>query len=124
MCTALILSPPTARAMSYRSVVLVTTLSCPAARLAGTSSASATMTADATLRNIFSMFSTLHDKRRRAAARRKRSERMWLVWSQREARLQQNAIDPVRARRTVPLIGGDQFRELAWEPFEIPGASG
>src|SRR5256885_8977209 len=94
--------------MSYRSVVLVTTLSCALARIAGTNTARARTAADARARKFFSMFSILHDKGAGPLPAGS-SERMWLMWTQSEARLQQDPVEPLPPRRPVALIRRDQL---------------
>src|SRR5262245_61716611 len=120
MCVARTLSPPTATAMSYRSVELVTTLSCAAAGALTKSAAPATRVR---------MCIRLLLPEGVASVASGASERMRLVRADREGRLQQDAIRGDRAARQIPLGAlerGVDLRELAREPLEIhrAGAKG
>src|SRR5689334_15802529 len=48
------------------------------------------------------------------------SERMRLVWSERERRLEQDAIRRRAVGRRVALVSCQQLRELTREEFQIP----
>src|SRR4051794_335445 len=49
-----------------------------------------------------------------------RSERVGLVRPEGERRLEQDPIRSLESAAGKPLVAGDQLRELAREPFEIP----
>ena len=51
------------------------------------------------------------------------SEWMRLVRAESEAGLNENTVDVTSTWRAEPLVRRHELRELAWEPFEIPGAS-
>src|SRR5687768_17450297 len=109
MCVALIRSPPTATAMSCRSVELVTTFSCA---IAGALVKSAAMA----MRCLVFMRLLL-------PVRWPASERMRLVRTDRERRLQQDPVQGGAARGQIVLHALERrvdLRELAREPLEIP----
>src|SRR5688572_18697898 len=92
--------------MSARSVVLVTILSCAPAGEDSSAAASAATICGVRITNS--------------------SERVRLVRTQRERRLQEKAVRRVRLWRPgrgawrEPLVPQHELRELAGEPFEIP----
>src|SRR4051794_15108222 len=107
MWAAVILLPPTSRAMSYRSVVLVTTFSCAGAtRGASVSRAASRPNA---IRRI------MYDSREKRSG----SERVRLVGAEGESRLHQQAVDQVVAVVIQGLIPGAELGELARIPLEV-----
>src|SRR5215207_3141603 len=111
MCTALILLPPTALAMSYKSVVLVTTLSWASAPNGHARSAAAS--AKAKLRRFTGMLPW----------REAPSSSEWVrpMWPDGERSLQKDAVAVLLTypTRHHTFIAGDELRELAREPLQV-----
>src|SRR6187455_63223 len=117
MCVAVILFPPTCLAMSYRSVVLVTTLSCAEAvdtPMIGAGDRSAVANANV----VNSRWVPI--KYSWAPAAPTMLEWVRLVRSERERSLQEDAIGRGALCRRVPLITGHQLRELTREELQVP----
>src|SRR5215211_1620378 len=121
MCAAVILFPPTAFAMSYRSVVLVTTLSCAvASETPVPGSAPPSAAACAAIMKVPCVPIYLSS----APAAPPMSEWMRFVRSERERGLQQNAVRRRALGWRITLVSGQELRELTREVLEIPRSCG
>src|SRR5687768_15242356 len=104
--------PPTAFAMSYRSVVLVTTRNWASAGAAMSAAPASEASMNLSLLSIYVLLPAVPDL----------SEWMGLVGTEREGRLKENAIEPFAAgRRHETLVRCHQLGELARKELEVRG---